>query len=86
MPYIRCPRCELNYIREEEELCSVCINESFGRHGDIRNSAMGIVPREAFTVKNEPEHFDFDGLKIYNSNNENGRDSFCDARQLFFGW
>ena len=24
MGYIKCPRCDLNYIREEEEYCDVC--------------------------------------------------------------
>lgn len=72
MPYIKCPRCDLNYIREEEELCPICLNELFGRQrGGVRNSAMGVVPREKFTIKNEPEYFDFNGLKIYNSKNEN---------------
>lgn len=72
MKYIKCPRCELNYIHEEEELCPVCINELYGqKHGGARNSATGYVGAEKFIIKNEPEHFDFDGLKLYNSKNEN---------------
>ena len=30
MKYIgKCPKCELNYIKENEELCSVCRRKSF---------------------------------------------------------
>ena len=72
MAYIKCPRCELNMIPEEDELCSVCFEELYGsKHGGDRNSAQGIVRRETFIIKNEPEHFIFDGLKLYNSKNEN---------------
>jgi len=28
--YRKCPRCEVNYILEEEEMCSVCIAELEG--------------------------------------------------------
>ena len=27
MEYIKCPRCELNYIKEEEKFCSSCLSE-----------------------------------------------------------
>ena len=30
MGFIKCPRCELNYIREEEQYCSVCKREIKG--------------------------------------------------------
>ena len=30
MGFIKCPRCELNYIREEEQFCSVCKREMRG--------------------------------------------------------
>lgn len=30
MGFIKCPRCELNYIREEEQFCSVCRREMRG--------------------------------------------------------
>ena len=30
--YIKCPRCELNYIEEDKELCEVCLAERQGRH------------------------------------------------------
>ena len=30
--YIKCPRCELNYIEEDKELCEVCLAEKQGRH------------------------------------------------------
>ena len=30
MGFIKCPRCELNYIREEEQFCSVCRREMLG--------------------------------------------------------
>ena len=31
MKYKRCPRCGLNYILTEEELCKVCMDEIEGR-------------------------------------------------------
>ena len=30
MAFIRCPRCELNFMREDEQLCSVCRRELQG--------------------------------------------------------
>ncbi|MBQ2834215.1 MAG: hypothetical protein IJN79_04265 [Clostridia bacterium] len=30
MGFMKCPRCELNYIREEEQYCSVCKREMKG--------------------------------------------------------
>lgn len=30
MKYKKCPRCELNYIPEEEEYCTICIEELAG--------------------------------------------------------
>ncbi|MGI6173531.1 MAG: hypothetical protein ACOYI8_06465 [Christensenellales bacterium] len=30
MKYVKCPRCELNYITESEKLCSVCRKEVSG--------------------------------------------------------
>jgi len=30
MGFIKCPRCELNYIKEEEQYCSVCKREMKG--------------------------------------------------------
>ncbi|MBE5799194.1 MAG: hypothetical protein E7321_04510 [Clostridiales bacterium] len=36
MGFIKCPRCELNYIREEEQYCSVCKREMKGEvHDDL---------------------------------------------------
>ncbi len=32
MGFIKCPRCELNYIREEEQFCSVCRREMRGEN------------------------------------------------------
>ena len=34
MGFIKCPRCELNYIREEEQYCSVCKREMKGEVHD----------------------------------------------------
>ena len=34
MGYIKCPRCELNYIREEELYCPVCKREMKGEAHD----------------------------------------------------
>ena len=36
MGFIKCPRCELNYIKEEEQYCSVCKREMKGEvHEDL---------------------------------------------------
>ena len=36
MGFIKCPRCELNYIQEEEQYCSVCKREMKGEvHEDL---------------------------------------------------
>ena len=34
MGFIKCPRCELNYIQEEEQYCSVCKREMKGEVHD----------------------------------------------------
>ena len=34
MGFIKCPRCELNYIQEEEQYCSVCKREMKGETHD----------------------------------------------------
>ncbi len=34
MGFIKCPRCELNYIHEEEQYCSVCKREMKGEAHD----------------------------------------------------
>ena len=34
MGFIKCPRCELNYIRKEEQYCSVCKREMKGESHD----------------------------------------------------
>ena len=34
MGFIKCPRCELNYIKEEEQYCSVCKREMKGEVHD----------------------------------------------------
>lgn len=34
MGFIKCPRCELNYIKEEEQYCSVCKREMKGEAHD----------------------------------------------------
>ena len=34
MGFIKCPRCELNYIKEEEQYCSVCKREMKGESHD----------------------------------------------------
>lgn len=31
MKYKRCPRCEMNYILEDQQLCKVCLDELNGR-------------------------------------------------------
>ena len=31
MKYRRCPRCQLNYITEDSQLCSVCMDEMEGK-------------------------------------------------------
>lgn len=34
MALVKCPRCELNYMKDTEKYCSVCLNEI---QGDIKN-------------------------------------------------
>lgn len=37
----KCPRCELNYVKDGEELCKVCQNELSGK--DDSENAMDII-------------------------------------------
>ena len=41
--FVKCPRCELNYIREDEEYCDVCKAE------------LGLGPSLVFAIENEKE-------------------------------
>ena len=41
--FVKCPRCELNYIREDEEYCDVCKAE------------LGLGPGLVFAIENEKE-------------------------------
>ena len=34
MNLVKCPRCDLNYIREDEKYCKVCLREMKGDSGD----------------------------------------------------
>ena len=34
MRFVKCPRCELNYIKEDEQYCSVCLREMNGEIHD----------------------------------------------------
>lgn len=34
MKYIKCPRCELNYITPDKELCDVCLRQVSGKDSD----------------------------------------------------
>lgn len=45
MGFVKCPRCELNYIREEEQYCSVCKREM---KGEVRED-----PFELCSICNE---------------------------------
>ena len=45
MGFVKCPRCELNYIREEEQYCSVCKREM---KGEVRDD-----PFELCSICNE---------------------------------
>ena len=47
MGFIKCPRCELNYIREEEQYCPVCKREMRGEEQEIaRQYAARLIWRE----------------------------------------
>jgi RNA polymerase subunit RPABC4/transcription elongation factor Spt4 len=37
MKYLRCLRCELNYVKEGEQLCSLCKQEISGKYGDYES-------------------------------------------------
>ena len=41
MNLIKCPRCDLNYIREDEKYCKVCLREmkgkATGRNGTLQH-------------------------------------------------
>jgi len=42
--YVRCPRCELNYILKDEEYCSVCKQEMKVGGGEIDELDMEVCP------------------------------------------
>jgi RNA polymerase subunit RPABC4/transcription elongation factor Spt4 len=37
MKYLRCLRCELNYIKEGEQYCQICKQELSGKYSDYEN-------------------------------------------------
>jgi len=42
--YIRCPRCELNYITKDEKYCSVCKQEMQVGGGEVDESELELCP------------------------------------------
>ncbi|MBQ3493888.1 MAG: hypothetical protein IJA69_00565, partial [Clostridia bacterium] len=42
--YIRCPRCELNYILKKDKFCSVCKSEMQVGGGDLDDAEMELCP------------------------------------------
>ena len=42
--YIRCPRCELNYIKKKDKLCSVCKAELAADHNDLDDMDLETCP------------------------------------------
>ena len=43
-PYVRCPRCELNYILKKDKLCSVCKNDLESRGEYVDELSLEICP------------------------------------------
>ena len=67
----KCSKCELNYIKDDEEFCSVCLekwnNSKFGKSaGSGRH-----IYNEEFTFKRTMERYcGFEGFQAINSNGE----------------
>lgn len=54
--YVRCPRCELNYIDKKEKLCKVCKMELENKHSsDEEEVEQGICPICKINVINDDE-------------------------------
>lgn len=54
--YVRCPRCELNYIDKKEKLCKVCKMELENKHStDDEEVEQGICPICKINVINDDE-------------------------------
>ena len=53
--YIRCPRCELNYIKKKDKLCSVCKAEiaSLGKHDELDNMQICPICKSNYINENE---------------------------------
>ncbi|MEG2014341.1 MAG: hypothetical protein RR086_01280 [Clostridia bacterium] len=44
MTYRKCPRCDINYIKESEEFCKVCLDEMAGIRDDLDEEEKIICP------------------------------------------
>ena len=44
MTYIRCPRCELNYIEKKQKFCNVCKSEMKASGEIVDESEMKLCP------------------------------------------
>ena len=86
MGYIKCPRCELNYIKEEEKFCSCCLSEINNKKDTNIQTINGKVDKlfqEHFTFKNIIKYYrGKTGFVALNSENEEvGVVFMCDDRR-----
>ena len=50
MGYKKCPRCELNYIRDDEDLCSICKEELGKNHKIAVDNNKAMVERDLLPI------------------------------------
>ena len=66
----KCPKCEMNWIEDNEELCSVCLQEMKPVKAQIHETSFAYF-HETFTFKSESCRYDGKyGFEAYNSKGE----------------
>ena len=67
----KCPKCEVNWIDDSEEMCSLCQKEMAPKQAQIHNPKPNVHFNEVFTFKSGDYGYDGKwGFKAYNSKGE----------------
>lgn len=71
---ILCPICEFNYIADDADMCSDCVEivKKIHTNNVPRKTRPAVVFGEKFVFKNEPASYGrFRGYRVYNNDGEN---------------
>ena len=67
----KCPKCEVNWIKDDEELCAVCLKDMFPAKTQVHQIRPNVYFNELFIFKTGDYFYDGKhGFRAYNSQGE----------------